>query len=32
MTMPQIESYLAILTGKKPASGRRFVPTRRKGR
>ncbi|GAB6035826.1 hypothetical protein JCM15519_03850 [Fundidesulfovibrio butyratiphilus] len=33
MTMPQIESYVAVLSGKAPmgGSGRRFVPARRKG-
>jgi len=32
MTMPQAESYLAILTGRAAAgSGRRIIPRRRKG-
>lgn len=31
MTMPQAESYLAILTGRAPAGGgRRIIPRRRK--
>lgn len=33
MTMPQIESYITILSGKASSgNGRRLVPTRRKGR
>jgi len=33
MTMPQIESYITILSGKTPSgNGRRLVPARRKTR
>jgi hypothetical protein len=33
MTMPQIETYIALLTGKTSAPGRHIVPARRgKGR
>ena len=30
MTMPQAESYLAILTGRTSGGGRRIIPRRRK--
>ncbi len=29
MTMPQVETYIALLTGKQTGTGRHIVPVRR---